>query len=136
MRVTVLSVRQPWASLIVWGLKTVELRSWTTPFRGQLFIQAAKAVDEAAMRRFGNQDLPVGAIVGSVSVTTIEPLTPVRWAELAEWHLDAGQHQPGCFAWHFANPRPLDPPIVCRGNRGLFVMDIPCDPTSSSDRTP
>jgi hypothetical protein len=39
-----LSVRQPWAWLIVNGLKPVENRSWNTKFRGQVLIHAAKGM--------------------------------------------------------------------------------------------
>lgn len=34
----VLSVRQPWASLIASGRKTIELRSWSTAYRGPVLI--------------------------------------------------------------------------------------------------
>lgn len=33
---------QPWASLIAFGLKTIETRSWGTRYRGPLLIHAAK----------------------------------------------------------------------------------------------
>lgn len=112
----------------MWGLKTIELRSWRTLFQGRVFIHASKTIDEPAMRRFGVQDLPLGAIIGSVCLSTIEPLTRARWAELAEGHLDPGQHQPGCFAWHLSKPRVLEHPVPCRGGLGLFIVDIACDP--------
>ena len=35
-----LTIRQPWASLIVEGVKTVETRSWNTKHRGSLAIHA------------------------------------------------------------------------------------------------
>ena len=39
----VLTVRQPWASLISLGVKQIETRSWSTSFRGPLAIHAGKA---------------------------------------------------------------------------------------------
>ncbi len=36
-----LSVRQPWAGLIVAGLKDIENRSWRTEYRGQLLVHAS-----------------------------------------------------------------------------------------------
>lgn len=36
----VLSVRQPWASMIVHGIKKIESRSWRTHWRGTLLIHA------------------------------------------------------------------------------------------------
>lgn len=38
MRVKVLTVKQPWASLIVHGIKDIENRSWQTNFRGRVLI--------------------------------------------------------------------------------------------------
>ena len=38
----VLTVRQPWASLIALGVKTIETRSWRTDYRGPLVIHAGK----------------------------------------------------------------------------------------------
>lgn len=37
-----LTIRQPWASLIALGVKTIETRSWSTSYRGPLAIHAAK----------------------------------------------------------------------------------------------
>lgn len=39
---------QPWASLIAIGVKTVETRSWQTPYRGLLAIHAGKKIDAEA----------------------------------------------------------------------------------------
>lgn len=41
-----LSVRQPWAALLVSGLKTVEVRTWPTRRRGPVLIHAAKLADD------------------------------------------------------------------------------------------
>lgn len=37
-----LTIRQPWASLIAAGVKTLETRSWSTRYRGPLLIHAGK----------------------------------------------------------------------------------------------
>ena len=39
-----LSIRQPWAWLIVYGGKDVENRSWHTKFRGWFLVHAAKGM--------------------------------------------------------------------------------------------
>src|SRR5262245_56805148 len=41
-----LSVRQPWAALLVAGLKTVEVRTWPTSRRGRILIHAGKVSDD------------------------------------------------------------------------------------------
>jgi len=48
-----LSIRQPWAGLIVTGLKDVENRTWSTIYRGQVLIHASRTYDESEeTRRF------------------------------------------------------------------------------------
>ena len=58
-----LTVRQPWASLIISGAKRVENRSWPTRHRGPLAIHAGKHNDG------GGAHLPRGALLGWVNVT-------------------------------------------------------------------
>jgi len=41
-----LSIRQPWAWLIVNGYKTIENRSWNTNFRGKVLIHASQKFDK------------------------------------------------------------------------------------------
>src|SRR5215208_4091525 len=43
-----LSLKQPWAALLVSGRKTIEVRRWTTQHRGELLIHAANVDDERA----------------------------------------------------------------------------------------
>lgn len=38
-----LSVRQPWASLLVCGLKDIENRTWAPNFKGRIMIYASLA---------------------------------------------------------------------------------------------
>ena len=45
----VLSIRQPWAWLIMTGLKDVENRTWNTDFRGRFAIHASKKFDWDAL---------------------------------------------------------------------------------------
>jgi hypothetical protein len=41
-----LSIKQPWAALIVAGRKTIEIRTWPTRVRGGIFIHAGKIADD------------------------------------------------------------------------------------------
>ncbi len=43
-----LSVRQPWAWLIVNGYKPIENRTWPTKFRGEFLVHAGQRIDTAA----------------------------------------------------------------------------------------
>jgi ASCH domain len=53
----IISLRQPWASLIVHGFKDVENRTWSTRYRGPLIIDSSLRADNIGVdeieRRFG-----------------------------------------------------------------------------------
>ena len=73
-----LSIRQPWAHLIVNGIKPVENRSWATSFRGPVWIHAGKAWGSAEKQDRWNvmtdfqidipETLPLGGIVGYAEI--------------------------------------------------------------------
>jgi hypothetical protein len=70
-----LSVRQPWAELILLGHKTIEVRSRRTNLRERVFIYAGlnriEPEEEARIAaRFGIDvdDLPRGVLVGTVAI--------------------------------------------------------------------
>src|SRR5271170_2645933 len=41
-----LSIKQPWAALIVHGIKSIEVRAWPTARRGLVYIHAARIADD------------------------------------------------------------------------------------------
>jgi hypothetical protein len=84
-----LSVRQPWAHLIVHGLKDIENRGWGTSHRGPLLIHAAQKFDVEAWRwiRSAYPDVPLpdrnsfelGGIIGRVNVVDVVRSSDSRW---------------------------------------------------------
>lgn len=124
-----LSVRQPWATLIVCGVKGIEIRSWSTAYRGRLFIHASKTIDQEAMGRFQLENPPTGSLIGTVELIGVEPFTRSTWEELSDLHLANTPFGEGLYAWRLANAVPLAEPINCRGERSLFaVADFQMDP--------
>ncbi|MFH1307763.1 MAG: ASCH domain-containing protein [archaeon] len=67
-----LSLKQPWAELILQGKKKVEIRKWNTKFRGEFFIHASKVPDEKAMNKFNFAELPCGFIVGKARLADVK----------------------------------------------------------------
>ena len=67
----VLTLKQPWASLIINGYKEYEFRSWKTKYRGDFLIHAGLGVDKEALNRFdySNLDYPKGCIIGKATLT-------------------------------------------------------------------
>jgi len=62
-----LSLKQPYADLLAFGEKTIELRKWYTKFRGEFLIHASKNIDLQACERLDIDidKLTIGAIIGS-----------------------------------------------------------------------
>lgn len=66
----VLTIKQPFASLIAEGYKEYEFRTWKTKYRGPLLIHAGLGVDKKAMKRYEslNLDYPTGQIIAKVNL--------------------------------------------------------------------
>ena len=66
----VITLTQPWATLVAEGLKKYEFRSWKYSYRGELLIHAGKGIDEEAMKKFENLNLkyPQSRIVAKVRI--------------------------------------------------------------------
>lgn len=61
--VKALTIRQPWATLIALGVKTIETRSWRTNYRGPLAIHAGLRVGGRHFEQFGEWSLHVSPYV-------------------------------------------------------------------------
>jgi hypothetical protein len=105
----VLSIRQPWAKLVVIGWKPVEYRSWSTEYRGPVAIHAARTLDQPLdilTREYGPafvRDLPVGVIVGIVELVDV---------------IEYGERD---YGFVLRKPRRIEP-VRCTGERGLHVL--------------
>lgn len=117
-----LSVRQPWTELIARGTKTLEIRTWTTRYRGPVLILACAAPSRtpdaktaASKFEFGALDLGVSVCV--VDLVDVRPVTVAADDERACCPVIAGE-----FAWVLRDPRRVHPAAV-KGRLGLFVPD-------------
>ena len=67
----VITIKQPFATLIAEGLKEYEFRTWKTKFRGDILIHAGKGIDKKAMKRYEhlNLEYPSGQIIAKATIT-------------------------------------------------------------------
>lgn len=67
----VITIKQPFATLIAEGLKEYEFRTWKTKYRGEILIHAGKSVDKKAMQKFKcyNFEYPIGCIIAKAKIT-------------------------------------------------------------------
>ena len=100
-----LTLRQPWASLIADGRKTIETRTWRTRYRGPLAIHASARPYE---------DLPTGGIVAVAWLYGCRPMETTDEDAACIALFD------GAYAWLLANVQPV-PLIPCKGMLGLWT---------------
>lgn len=151
----VLSLLQPWASLWVSGQKRIETRSWGTSYRGRVAVAASKgfgidakhicttapfarALHDVGIKTLG--DVPLGVILGWVTLTDVQLMLAVPYAEqvpgtfavassnplLTRNEHVFGNYQQGRYAWLTGPERfILAEPIPFKGSLGL--RDLPAD---------
>lgn len=66
----VITIKQPFATLIAEGLKEYEFRTWKTKYRGEILIHAGKGIDKKAMKKYEhlNLEYPSGCIIAKVEL--------------------------------------------------------------------
>ena len=66
----VLTLKQPWATLVAEGIKKYEFRTWKTNYRGKILIHAGVGIDKDAMKKFKdlNLDFPSRKIIAVVTI--------------------------------------------------------------------
>jgi len=102
-----LSIREPWASMIARGEKTIEIRTWRTRHRGPLLLCAAKSSP--------------GPLAGKAFA--IANLVSVRKMQARDRQKACADFFPNAYAWIFEDIYPVDNFSVC-GRPGLF--DVAC----------
>jgi ASCH domain len=117
-----LTIRQPWAELILRGRKPFELRSWKTKYRGPLVIHAAMRVDSEDARQLGlnPEMLTTGSFVGVAVLSDVRPFTG-KDARLLSNRRAGGSWYPNLFSWVLVKPRRISP-VKAKGKLGLFKV--------------
>ena len=139
----VISLYQPFASLVVCGAKQFETRSWDTQYRGPLLIHATKSMPRWCIEIIAHSDsqqflnaglyeskIPQGFIIGQVEL--VRTLRSEDWKEektiegqeLWSFEYEHGDYSPNRFAWELKNPVRFVNPIPAKGSQGFWNFDI------------
>ena len=125
----VLTIKQPWATLIMQGNKRFEFRSWQTKYRGELLIHAGKGIDKEAVKRLANylpQELPQGKILGKVTLVDCIKITPEFKEELLkennEIYTKSSFHEN--YGWQLEDVHVFNKTIDAKGHLSLWEYDI------------
>jgi hypothetical protein len=109
-------LKQPWAWAVATGKKRIENRTWSTRYRGPVFIHASMKLDSAAvdwLRRAG-VTLPLRFVHGAVIAVAeiVDVVTAADAAAFAPWFF-------GPYGFVLTNVRRLSRPVPERGRLGL-----------------
>jgi hypothetical protein len=104
-----ISVRQPWASLIAEGKKTIETRTKQTSYRGDILIVSSKLQVASG--------LPLGQALCVAKLCESRPMTKEdEKAAMVRFF-------PGMFAWVLSGIRPIEP-FPVQGKTGIYEVDF------------
>jgi len=119
-----LTIKQPWASLIIEGYKKYEFRSWKTKYRGKIYIHAGLSLEKDKAERFKNYSLDYikGAIIGEAELVDcilvnenfsrkLKKINPLVYGKSD--HVET-------YAWELKNIIKYDQPIYIKGQLGLW----------------
>jgi len=139
--VQVLSIRQPWAEMILTGDKWCENRSWKTGYRGRLYIHSSRIDslpdEDWDFYKLAKDKLTTGAIVGHCELVEILWMgedNGANWCKTIDYvgenHRDLPMdgdettHVMGPYCWILKKPKRLRKPIPTGGKLRLWKFDL------------
>lgn len=137
----ILSVQQPFATLIVLGLKPDETRSWLTKYRGQIGIHASQKIDKESCRQwpikevlashgYDETNLTTGCIIGIGNITDCQRVHVDEGNRAVLENNDIiegdnyyfGWFGKGRFSWRMSDMKTIEP-IPAKGQLGLWKWE-------------
>ena len=126
----VISLKEPFATLINNKKKYIETRRWKTPYRGEIYIHASKSIiDDSIYGRqelvklIGDDTMNYGKIICKCELVdciymTEEYIDKIRINEYQQYI--CGEYKVGRYAWILENIEPLSEPIVAKGKLRIW----------------
>ena len=122
----VISLTEPYATLIMDNKKKIETRSWKTDYRGELYIHAGKGVDKKRMDMISDYNLKylLGYIIAKVNLTDCILVDEKMSDELRKSNPKVYTHDyTGYYAWKLDDVEILENPIEANGKLSIWNYD-------------
>ena len=122
----VLTLKQPWATLVAEGIKKYEFRSWKTNYRGKILIHAGIGIDEEAMKKFAGLNLtfPSKKILAEVEIVDCLFLDDeLNKKIISENNIAYGSKKREGYAWMLDNIKKINYEKEINGKLGLWNYD-------------
>lgn len=124
----VLSITEPYATLIRNGIKLIETRSWKTDYRGYLLIHASSTKipkewkeNKELMKLVNMNDLHFGEIICKCKLVDCVEMTDdfIETVKKNNNEYVSGFYEPGRYAWILSDVEPIKP-IKAKGKLRLW----------------
>lgn len=119
-----LTIKEPWATLIIDGYKKYEFRSWKTNYRGKILIHAGMSEEKDMLEKFKDYNLNCskGMIIGEALLTDCILVTKEFEEELLKIDktVYGRESHEMTYAWKLENVIKYDKPILIKGKLGLW----------------
>ena len=123
-----LTVKEPWASLIINGYKEYEFRSWKTNYRGRILIHAGLTLEKEVSKKFKDYNLNYGKgeIIGEATLTDCILVTDKLEDDLYKLNplVYAKSKHSRVYAWRLEDIKVYNRRIPSKGRLGLWNYDI------------
>lgn len=129
----VLTIKEPFASLIKEKIKHVETRSWKTKYRGEIYIHAGKAKVDLKDERINHlisllddKEMKYGKIIIKANLIDCIYMTPSYIEEIKKNNNEyiSGRYVEGRYGWVLDNIEVIEPAIAAKGQLGIWNYDI------------
>lgn len=123
----VLTIREPWASLIINGYKKYEFRSWKTNYRGKILIHTSQKIEKEMLSRFKDYNLNCvrGSIIGEAELTDCILVDEEFNQNLRKTDnvVYGKSNHVEKYAWKLENIKKYDKTIPMKGKLGLWNIE-------------
>ena len=125
----VISIIEPWASLIKEKVKYIETRSWKTNYRGKIYIHASlKKVPKKDERinilisLLENKNFKYGHIIAEATLVDCIYMDEEFISKIKNNNKEyiCGEYSIGRYAWVLKDIKELNEPIPAKGNLGIW----------------
>lgn len=119
----VLTIKEPWASLIVNGYKKYEFRTWKTNYRGKVLIQASISPDYKNMELLKEYNIKYskGEIIGEVEIFDCKLVDNDFHNQIIKENALVYKKSPlNGYAFCLKNAKKYKNKIPCRGQLGIW----------------
>lgn len=127
----VLTIKEPYASIIMSGLKEYETRSWKTNYRGKIYIHASIKIDDDLKSRKdlqklvydNNITLKPGYILCEAYLDDCIYMNDMFIKNVSDKEKMVGRYELGRYAWHLSDIRVIEP-VQAKGKLGIWNYEF------------